>query len=200
MIRAFLGDVEIWRQPIVISQNRYQSNLLNSWDGRFVIDEDENYILSAMMGAGKKDSSNRFSGVLMGDVGTKSENDGLIGKIGLYGYHEGAQSFGFDIDGKAFLGKSGNGRIIFDGNNGYIGSSHWFNTDGSVKADAEEGMLIDLQNGYINAYNFKLKSKNITMKSIPDDNDDAYFEVRVNRKEGQDEKAFIHISNNNYYL
>jgi hypothetical protein len=53
-----------------------------------------------MIGAGSKDSSNRFSGVLMGDwTGNVNKNDGstlsLANKIGLYGFHEGETSFGF---------------------------------------------------------------------------------------------------------
>jgi hypothetical protein len=41
-----------------------------------------------MMGAGRKDSKNRFEGVLMGDISTPSGDD-AINEIGLYGYHQG---------------------------------------------------------------------------------------------------------------
>jgi hypothetical protein len=40
-----------------------------------------------MMGAGKKNSDNSFSGVLFGDV--KSELDTDQKGIGIYGFHEG---------------------------------------------------------------------------------------------------------------
>jgi hypothetical protein len=43
--------------------------MLNEWDGEFTVDEHNNYILSMMLGAGKKDDQNRFHGVIMGDLG-----------------------------------------------------------------------------------------------------------------------------------
>jgi hypothetical protein len=43
------------------------------------------------------------------------DNSLPIGTHGLYGYHEGAQSFGFKADGTAFIGKAGGGRIEFNG-------------------------------------------------------------------------------------
>jgi hypothetical protein len=60
--------------------------------------------------------------------------------IGLYGFHQGAQSFGFKIDGTAFLGKAGKGRILFDGNYGFIASANWFT--GKNAADPDTGGLI----------------------------------------------------------
>jgi hypothetical protein len=59
-----------------------------------------------MMGAGVKNSDNTFSGVLMGEVGTKLDSNL---QIGLYGYNHGQQAFGFKEDGTAFIGKSGRG-------------------------------------------------------------------------------------------
>ena len=49
-------------------QNRYASNMLNSWDGSFEINEENGTIMSTMIGAGKKNSNNTFSGILMGDI------------------------------------------------------------------------------------------------------------------------------------
>ena len=42
--------------------------MLNSWNGDLTIDENNGTILTTMLGAGFKDSANRFNGVLMGDV------------------------------------------------------------------------------------------------------------------------------------
>jgi hypothetical protein len=58
----------------------------------------------------------------MGDI-DKSDIDNTDGGVffnphtgmGLYGFHNGAQSFGFNVDGTAFIGRSGGGRIAFDG-------------------------------------------------------------------------------------
>jgi hypothetical protein len=61
-------DTILWAQPLLIIQNRYSSPMLNAWDGSLKIDEDNNTILSMMLGAGRKNENNQFEGVLMGDV------------------------------------------------------------------------------------------------------------------------------------
>jgi hypothetical protein len=81
------GSDVYWRQPIIITQNRYPSFLLNDWDGELKIDEQGNTILSALLGAGRKNDDNSFDGVLMGNVDAAA---GLSSGIGLYGFHEGA--------------------------------------------------------------------------------------------------------------
>lgn len=129
--------VNIWMQPIYIGQNRFGSSTLNNWNGDLTIDEENGIILSAMMGAGVKNDDNSFSGVLMGDVETRAAAGD---KIGLYGYDHGAQSFGFKVDGTAFLGAPGKGRINFDGNNGIISS-------GNFNKDKNTGMKINLNAG-----------------------------------------------------
>ena len=134
------GDV-LWAQPIYCMKNRYASAMINKWDGSLVIDEENGTIISTMLGAGRKNSANQFEGILMGDVGSASE-DNATG-VGLYGFHEGAQSFNFNVDGTAFIGKSGRGRIKFDGNSGSITSASYEQTDKSA------GMKIDLDDGYI---------------------------------------------------
>jgi hypothetical protein len=76
-----------------------------------------------MLGAGRKNSKNQFEGILMGDVGSASEDN--ASGVCLYGFHEGAQSFNFNVDGTAFIGKSGRGRIKFNGNTGSITSASY---------------------------------------------------------------------------
>jgi hypothetical protein len=51
------GNV-IWRQPLIIMQNRYPSPMLNAWDGKFKINEENGTILSTMVGAGRKNTKN----------------------------------------------------------------------------------------------------------------------------------------------
>lgn len=165
------GNV-IWIQPIVIMQNRFMSTTLNKWDGEFMMDEENGgTILSAMIGAGRKNNDNSFSGVLMGDVKQKAGFDDSLEQIqtGLYGFHEGAMSFGFNVDGTAFLGKTGKGRISFNGNYGSISSASWdgeISTYGVTKLGTK-GMLIDLENGHIDAHDFRLTSKNVELDSDP---------------------------------
>ena len=141
-VNAFKGSDMVWTQPILIIQNRYASAMLNGWSGDLTIDENNGIILSSMIGAGIKNADNSFSGVLMGDI--DQADVGRKTGLGIYGFHEGEQSFGFNSDGTAFIGKSGRGRINFEGNNGTISS-------GNYKKD-ESGMLIDLDDALLNAY------------------------------------------------
>lgn len=141
------GEQICWVQPILIFQDAYSSAMLNAWDGSLTIDEENGTIMSTMLGAGYKDGENRYNGVLIGDV--RHAADGAAG-TGVYGYHEGIQSFGLNIDGTAFMGKSGQGQIQFDGNSGTIQSMS-FKTNGT-------GMKIDLDDGYIDIRGSKITS------------------------------------------
>lgn len=136
-------------QPVLIMQNKYGSSMLNKWDGGLTIDEKNGTILAAMVGAGIKDTNNTFSGVLMGDV-TQAFNDNHNG-LGLYGFHQSDQSFGFNVDGTAFIGKAGHGRITFDGNEGIIqsgaysdGYSEKYKVLDGTSIRPAQGMQIDL--------------------------------------------------------
>ena len=238
VVIAAKGGTSLWKQPIIILQNRYSSSMLNDWDGTFNIDEREGTIMSSMIGAGRKTDSNTFEGVLMGEVALKAGVDTNASNIGLknhsglgiYGFNDGAQSFGFNVDGTAFLGKAGGGRIIFDGNCGVIASALWFQdyelpdgtiVQGGLVATKEEdnkthiirtgtrGMCIDLENGHIDAYNFRLTSKNIYFNSNPSwVNDGDAFNNGYFMKIGNEAKGFISldadgnlvIRTNSFYL
>ena len=145
----------VWIQPLYIAQNAYNSPLLNKWDETVSIDEEGGTIMAPMIGAGKKNTNNQFSGVLMGDV-KKANND--ISLTGLYGYQNGIQTFSLTENGKANFGASGSGQIQIDGNQGIIES-------GNYTVDKKTGMQIDLKEGHIDAYNFKLTSNYITIDS-----------------------------------
>ena len=113
----------VWAQPILILQvkNRLPS-ILQDWNGDLTIDENNGIILSTMLGAGIKNSEDAtFSGVLMGDV-SRAQN-ASDETIGLYGYYHGDQSFGFRVNGTAFIGR-GSAQITFDGNRGEIHGNH----------------------------------------------------------------------------
>ena len=225
----------LWQQPIIILQNRYASSMLNDWDGSFIIDEKNGTIMSSMVGAGRKTSNNTFEGVVMGNValGTSSsigfENGDEIGLsnqtgLGIYGFHDGAQSFGFNIDGTAFLGKSGSGRIIFNGEHGTIASANWYTgehnsehedydetsnpypnrgiidkTTGKITKSSNAGMCIDLDSGWMDAYNFKLTSKNIYLNSNPIHNPDDETDIRygVTNIYEDDDSYYLRIGEEN---
>lgn len=121
-VTATRNGTLVWSQPIMMTRDAFSSTMLNAWDGGLTIDEENGTILSTMIGAGKKDSENRFEGVMMGDVTDAISSSTLLG---LYGFNKGIQSFGWKIDGTGFIGKSGQGQIIFDGNRGTISSGIW---------------------------------------------------------------------------
>ena len=181
-------------QSIYICQNRYQMSMLNSWDNSLTIDEKNGIILSQIVGAGKKNQNNQFSGVLMGEVDSAS-NENHNG-YGLYGFHEGAQSFSFNVDGTAFLGKSGRGRIMFNGDSGTIESASYQSLNGSA------GMKIDLDDGFLhmrgatrlqnNSYVVDKQSE-IYLGVI--EKDGAYFSI-----DSDAGKRLIHIGKGEYYL
>lgn len=136
----------IWVQPIFILKNRYPSPMLNSWDGSLTIDKKNGTILSSLVGAGRKTRDNTFEGVLMGDIEGSAGivNAGNKSGLGIYGFNDGAQSFGFNVDGTGFIGKSGRGRILFDGNEGIIQSASY-----TANESHPYGMKIDFDDGFI---------------------------------------------------
>ena len=181
----------VWIQPMIINQYGYESEMLNSWDGNLTIDDKNDTILSAMVGAGVKNSDNTFSGVLMGQLSKADLNQNDY-PIGLYGFNKGNTSFGFKVDGTAFLGKSGKGQILFDGNKGIITTPN-FNLKNQQNQDIGSGMHIDLDNGILQIKN----NGELKIKIQPSfsDNDEGYLMVN-----GKNKKRLINIGNDTYYL
>lgn len=157
------GQKVIWAQPIYLLQNKYESAMLNEWDGSLCIDEKNGTIMSSMVGAGRKTVNNTFEGVLMGNVGAQADiySDNAEG-IGIFGFHDGAQSFHFGVDGTAFIGKSGRGRIRFDGNSGTIASASYYATRPNGEPTGDAGMLIDLDDGFIDIKGVKAEGSDYT--------------------------------------
>ena len=147
-VEAIVDGEVVWTQPILIIKNKYSSAMLNAWDGEMCIDQENGTIMSTMVGAGKKDVNNTFTGVLMGDVMAGAGFDERNHKgIGIYGFHQGAQSFGFNVDGTAFIGKAGRGRICMDGNKGTIqsGSYERFTAGMQIDLDGVDSLSASLR-------------------------------------------------------
>ena len=130
----------LWAQPIYVSYDAYSTGFLNKWDGGMQIDEDENKILTSLIGAGTK-KENKFSGIVLGDL--RETVDGVIDvKTGILGIQEGKPTFSLGSDGIAKFGfyKDGSktkGLIEIDGNNQTI--SGWRITENSFRNyDKEE--------------------------------------------------------------
>jgi hypothetical protein len=79
------GEIENgpgWYQPIVITQSSHDYELLNGWDGKFEINQDDGYILSNMLVSGTKEDG-IFTGVVMGDVSLAGGNNQMSGLLGF---------------------------------------------------------------------------------------------------------------------
>lgn len=185
----------IWSQPILILQNRYPSAMVNKWDGSLNIGEsDPGTILAPRLVAGKKDKkTNTFSGVMLGDwESVKETSEGSITdrQTGLYGFDHGEQSYAFRQDGTAFIGKSGTGRIKFNGTQGLI-ESEGFN--------AGQGMQINLQTSLLEAkkqneivFSLSQNDPYFVINNIPDsDSDDLSKRIQ---------KTLMQVGDNSYFL
>lgn len=204
-----------WVQPIIITQNCYASSTLNDWGGSLTIDEKNGTILSTAVGAGKKDDKNRFWGVLMGDIGKglNFDSDNMSG-LGLYGFHEGAQSFCLSVDGTAFFGKAGRGRIYFDGTSGTITSASYEAVRRNSAYPTSAGMMIDLDDGFIHMLGVRKNGADyypdhpdassqaeimLSTTGLLNGVEDAYFKIR-SRKQTDLNHYLIFIGGENYYL
>lgn len=131
--------------PVYMILNRYGHSALNGWDGNSIqLNANGDTILAPQVGAGSKDQNNTFTGVLMGNVKTKTSDD-----IGLFGYDRGNRSIFMDAKtGKTVLGKAGAGQITIDPsqNTARIYSGNYNYSPGTT---AGKGMEIDLTDPHI---------------------------------------------------
>lgn len=155
LVKQNNGTILEAKLPIHLYLNQYGLANINEWDGNSVkLDEENSYILSPQVGAGKKDENNRFTGVFMGEV-RESQYDNES-KVGLFGYSKGVRSFFLNsANGSAILGKRGPGQIILDPdqNKALIYSSNFWNSydektglpsSYGTSNYKKQGMLIDL--------------------------------------------------------
>lgn len=152
----FVGSIQI---PVYMLINRYGHKALNDWDGNGIeLGQDDGIILAPQMGAGKKESDNSFTGVLMGEVKRMGQEDS---EVGLLGYNKGQRTIFLDAQsGKAEFGKNDAGKIIinpnlkvngkdagllYSGNYALPSTVDSFNLDvATYRPESEAGMVIDL--------------------------------------------------------
>lgn len=174
----------LWVQPIYVTMDAYGSQFFNKWDGKMKIDEESGTIMGSVIGAGKKNPDNTYSGVILGEIGKVENNEYIKDKEGILGYHEGDLSFTLLNDGTATLGKSGQGQIKFNGNSGTIQSGNY--------EENQSGMQIDLDDGMINANNFQLNSSKVWIDSTAENG--FYFKVADTKNA---ENAYFQVNNQN---
>lgn len=103
--------------PIHFMLNKYENRALNDWSGTAIeINNEDGYILTPQVGAGKKNQDNSFTGIIMGQTKTKDKNQtGFKDQTGLFGYAAGARSIFLDANtGNAQFGLATKGQIKID--------------------------------------------------------------------------------------
>ena len=123
--------IRLWSQPILIMQSNYDFAMLNEWDGTLTIDEKNGTILATMLGAGRKNDQNQFSGVLLGDIQDGTDLNNTESMTGVYGLQDGIMTYALKENGTGYFGAQGRGRIEFDGTSGIIRSAGWKQNNGS---------------------------------------------------------------------
>lgn len=123
--------------PVHLYLNRFNNAAINDWDGNSVnVNSNGGFILSPQVGAGIKDNSNAFTGIVMGKVQEANQNNI---EVGLFGYNKGQRNIFLDAEtGKAIFGVNNGGQIILDPSDGKAEIK-----SGNYK-DGVGGMLIDL--------------------------------------------------------
>lgn len=165
-INCLINNEVVWSQPVFIYQNKYPASLINDWNGELTIDNDNNAILAAKVVAGKKESNNTFSGVMMGEWGDKETESSI--KNGIYGFKEGSSTFGFRNDGTAYIGPPGAGRIEFDGDKSTITSAAFGANTGGMQMNFKDGIItMYAPNEAESSRNTKFISFDVTKSSNP---------------------------------
>lgn len=135
LLRCADGNKYIYH-PVILYLDTYGNEAINGWDGTSLeINEEDQYVYAPQIGAGEKDSFNRFTGVIMG-------KDSVQDKIGLYGYQSGVNTFGLMENGIAYFGaKTGGGQIVIDGRTAKI---YGGGNQAQQGGNASNGMTITL--------------------------------------------------------
>lgn len=187
----------IWAQPILVMQGRYDFAMLNDWDETFKIDEKQGTILSTMLGAGRKNSDNTYSGVLIGDIKKGTDLENTSSQTGVYGLDHGVISYALKEDGTATFGADGKGQIIIDGNNGIIKSPD-INVGTVEKPEYSNNMLIDLDDSYLSIKdNQGINIIELSGKEKDNSHHRANSFLRVGTNKG---KTLLKVSSGDYFL
>ena len=124
--------------PIYFYLDRFGISAINDWDGNSInLRQNEGMILSPQAGFGKKENDNSFTGLLMGAVQEKPDNEI---EEGIIGYYQGQRTLFIDAKtGKAIFGKTGQGQVIIDPS-----TNEALIYGGNFSTSAGTGMKIDL--------------------------------------------------------
>lgn len=149
--------------------------------------------MAAVMGAGKKENDNTFTGLLLGNL-PEIES---VKKTGILGYEHGEQSYGLFDDGTLFLGKSSKAQIRFDGTTGYLQNSGFGNGGPGLKMHFTGDELI---NGpYLIMSQDGQMADTTSTTAVRLSTASPYFQIYV-PKTASTSTAIIHIGDGEYYF
>ena len=152
------SEALLYYQPILIIQNTYVNDTMNKWGGNTSVDEESNYIFSAMIGAGGKNTNNEFSGVLMGKVSISNVNAGLP-VTGLYGFKDGALRYRLDENGEFYVGTGDNNKISFDDEGMIIKTDKFALTSGVLDLHSDSNKVNKIAGWEINEHRLQSAKK-----------------------------------------
>lgn len=109
-IMAKSNDIILWMQPIVLKQNGYDDDFVNSYSNALTIDEGRNAIGVATLVVGRKEEGNKLTGIEMGELYQVDENGNKITYLesGLYGKQKNVNMFYLTNKGAFFVGDGDN--------------------------------------------------------------------------------------------
>ena len=140
--------------PIYLYLNRFGKSAINGWDGNSITNGDD-YILTPQIGAGKKESNNTFTGMIMGKVQHSQGNE----EVGLFGYNKGIRNIFLNCDdGSAHFG---HGECSIDIEPGSKGAATAIFKGGGYRETTEteegRGFILDLTTPYMKYGNGNFK-------------------------------------------
>ena len=170
--------------------------------------------MSAVMGAGKKESDNSFTGLLLGDLPKVTQegvdangNPSMVNKTGLPGYEHGEQAYGIFDDGTMFLGKSSRAQLKFNGTEGLIQNAGYDYGHG-IKIDFDGGIdttpgnkkkVVSASTNDQHPY-IDIKDTNGAQVYLSTDGTAASPYLKVKSPNATGGKDLLHIESASYYL
>lgn len=170
-IVAKSNDTILWMQPIVLKQNGYDDDFVNSYSNTLTIDEGRNAIGVATLVVGRKEEGNKLTGIEMGELYQVDENGNKITYLesGLYGKQKNVNMFYLTNKGAFFVG---------DGNN-YIS----FNDETKKTKNA---LMIKTSLFNLNSDNIIVNSNGLTINGgnfvVKNDNNDTLLNLDSDQK------------------
>ena len=148
-IVAKSNDTILWMQPIVLMQNGYDDDFVNSYSNTLTIDEGRNAIGVATLVVGRKEEGNKLTGIEMGELYQVDENGNKITYLesGLYGKQKNINMFYLTNKGAFFVGDKNTNYISF--NDEILGTKNVLKiiTNNFYLSAGNQKLLIDSETG-----------------------------------------------------